>query len=177
MMPRMHSSGLERRDDRVRVGAITALVHPGSIPARSKGRRKGRCCLQERSKRVDESDSLAPICRAVACGAQRRPRDLRRGRCFPDADAGDRRGARGWRRGRGACWLRRARQAQGFARPEDRVPCVGLGYMTCRTRARMRLSWLAARACASSRSPVSEGRHRCRRRSCWIRPRGGARLR
>ncbi len=58
----------------LRVGAITALVHPGSIPARSKGRRKGRCRLQERGKRVDESDSLAPICRAVACGAlQRRP--------------------------------------------------------------------------------------------------------
>ncbi len=95
MMPRMHSSGLERRDDRVRVGAITALVHPGSIPARSMGRRNGRCCLQERSKRVDESDSLAPICRAVACGAQRRPRDLRRGRCFPDADARDRRGREG----------------------------------------------------------------------------------
>ncbi len=59
-------------DYRNRVGAITALVHPGSIPAPSQGRRKGRYCLQERGKRVDKSDSLAPICRAVACGALRR---------------------------------------------------------------------------------------------------------
>ncbi len=48
------------------------------------GRRDGgrACCLQERGKRVDESDSLAPICRAVACGANHRRGAPLRGRCF-----------------------------------------------------------------------------------------------
>ncbi len=36
----------------------------------------GRRCLQERGKRADGSDSLAPICRVVAPGAIRRPRTV-----------------------------------------------------------------------------------------------------